>query len=172
MDQIQEFFKAYMVESMLVIAGILIILLIVNIIILVKTNNMKKNYKLLLNGRESINIEELLKGTGMEINTLRDEINSSKEKIGEIDRKLEFAVQKVGFVRYNAFAEMGSDLSFSFALLDNFQNGFVITSIYGRDHAATYGKPIKGGKSAYPLSVEEVQAIDRARLGQIGEKTI
>lgn len=172
MDQIQEFFQIYMGESMLVIAGILVILLIINLSILVKTSNMKKNYKKLLNGRESVNIEELLSETGQDINRLRDQINANKEKLSEIGIKLEFAVQKVGFIRYNAFAEMGSDLSFSLALLDNFQNGFVISSIYGREHASIYGKPIKDGKSTYPLSVEEMQAIDRARLGQVGEKTI
>ena len=67
---------------------------------------------------------------------------------------------------------MGSDQSFSLALLDSFKNGFVITSIYGRDYASTYGKPVKNGKSVYPLSVEEIQAIDRAIIGEISEKRI
>lgn len=172
MTEIQEFFRTYSVEALMIISVITVILLITNLIMLAKTNKMKKNYKKALNGRENINIEELLTETGVEINGLRKEINGNKMQINEINTKLAFAIQKVGFVRYNAFAEMGSDLSFSIALLDNFQNGFVITSIYGRDHASTYGKPIKDGKSVYPLSVEEIQSIDRAKMGQAGEKTI
>ncbi len=172
MEEIQKFFQTYTVDIILVIAVILIILLITNLIVLFKTNKMKKNYNKLMNGREGVNISELLTQTGMEINNLRNKVIINKQRTDEIDAKLAFAIQKVGFVRYNAFAEMGSDLSFSIAMLDGFQNGFVVTSIYGRDYASTYGKPIKGGKSVYPLSVEEMQAIDRAMLGQVLEKTI
>ena len=43
---------------------------------------------------------------------------------------------------------------------------FVLTSIYGREHSTCYAKPIKDGKSPYPLSVEEMQAIDRAIKGE------
>lgn len=170
MEIIQEFLNQYMVESILVLAGIVLILLIISLILLAKTNKMKKNYRKLLNGREDINIEELLMGTGADINRLMDQVIKNREIIEKLEKKIGFAVQKVGFVRYNAYAEMGSDLSFSFALLDNFLNGFVFTSIYGRDHAAVYGKPIRAGESSYPLSVEEIQAIDRAKIGELGEK--
>lgn len=86
--------------------------------------------------------------------------------------KLTFAIQKVGFVRYNAFGDMGSELSFSIAFLDNFLNGFILTSIYGREHSTCYAKPIKDGKSIYPLSAEEIQAIDRAIKGEDYAKSI
>lgn len=99
-------------------------------------------------------------------------MNTIDQKIESIETKLAFAIQKVGFVRYNAFGDMGSDLSFSIALLDKFQNGFVLTSIYGREHTTSYAKPIKFGKSIYPLSVEEIQAIDRAIIGEYKEKII
>lgn len=172
MGEIEEFLRMYSVEALMIIAGIIVLLLIINIIILAKTSKMKKNYKTLLNGRENVNIEGLLTGTAVDINALREEINGNKEIINGIETKMAFSIQKVGFVRYNAFAEMGSDLSFSIAMLDSFQNGFVLSSIYGRDQASVYAKPIKAGKSTYPLSVEEIQAIDRANLGQGGEKLI
>lgn len=170
MEQIQGFFNQYMVESILVLAGIVLILLIINLILLARTSKMKKNYTELLNGREGINIEELLVGTGADINRLMDQVIKNREIIDKLEKKIDFAVQKVGFVRYNAFAEMGSDLSFSFALLDNFLDGFVVTSIYGREYASVYGKPIKNGESSYPLSVEEIQAVDRAKMGGLEEK--
>ncbi len=172
MNQILEFFRIYTLETMILMAALLVLLLIINIIILFKTNKMKKNYRKLLNGREEINVEELLIETGRDINKLGKEIGENKELIRGLETSLSFAIQKVGFVRYNAYAEMGSDQSFSLALLDSFKNGFVITSIYGRDHASTYGKPVKNGKSDYPLSVEEIQAIDRAIIGEISEKRI
>ena len=45
----------------------------------------------------------------------------------------------------------------------------VLTSIYGREYNTVYAKPIKFGKSVYPLSVEEIQAIDRAMMGEYNE---
>jgi hypothetical protein len=57
---------------------------------------------------------------------------------------------------------VGSDLSFSIALLDGNQNGVIITSIYGRNESTTYAKPIDKGISRYDLSEEEKKV-----LGQV-----
>ena len=86
-----------------------------------------------------------------------------KKYIENLNDRLELCLQRIGFIRYNAFNDMGSDLSFSIALLDDKLDGFVITSIYGRDESNTYAKPILKGESTYPLSVEEMQALDRAK---------
>jgi hypothetical protein len=72
-------------------------------------------------------------------------------------------VQKVGIVRYNAFHNIGSDQSFSVALLDSEDNGIVMSSIYGRDSSTTYAKPIRYGASDYVLTEEEMDAIGIAR---------
>ncbi|NLC77511.1 MAG: DUF4446 family protein, partial [Clostridia bacterium] len=66
-------------------------------------------------------------------------------------------------VRYNAFTGLGSDQSFSLALLDSRDDGVVITSIYGREDSRFYAKPVKGGRSRYRLTDEELLALDRAK---------
>ena len=71
-------------------------------------------------------------------------------------------LQKVGIVRFNPFQEIGGDQSFSVALLDAADNGFVITSHYGREANRVYTKPISHGQSEYSLSKEEKEAISRA----------
>lgn len=81
----------------------------------------------------------------------------------EIDRKLVKCFQKVGVVRYNAFENVGSDLSFAIALLDANDDGFVINGVYSRDGSCTYAKPITNGETKYVLSAEEMQAIDSAK---------
>lgn len=172
MEQIANFIQAYNTEIILgLLVGVLLLFLCC-IVVGIRIKLIKKKYNLLVNGMKDVNIEELLIKTGKDINNIKINMNIFEDKINSIETKLSFAVQEVGFVRYNAFAEMGSDLSFSIALLDNFQSGFVLTSIYGRDHSSIYAKPIKFGKSVYPLSVEEMQAIDRARLGESKEKTL
>ena len=60
------------------------------------------------------------------------------------------------------FDDISSNLSFSLVLLDGMDTGFVLTSIYGRDTANAYIKPIIKGKSSYTLSEEELTALQNA----------
>jgi len=89
-----------------------------------------------------------------------DNISQELEKIKE-DNKL--SIKKVGIVRFNPFAEVGGDQSFSIALLDGEDSGIVITSHYIREGNRVYGKPIKKGSSNYSLSAEEKEAINKAK---------
>ncbi|NLK42924.1 MAG: DUF4446 family protein [Tissierellia bacterium] len=169
MVQLREIIAIYYIEITLGLAAALFLLLILNLIAEIRISRIKKRYNEFTRGIKGVNVEELLIKLGEELHDINIDINIMEQKIETLNTKLSFAIQKVGIVRYNAFGEMGSDLSFSIALLDNFNNGFVLTSIYGREHNPVYAKPIKFGKSVYPLSVEEIQAIDRAMMGEYNE---
>ena len=80
----------------------------------------------------------------------------------KLDADIENSIQKVGLVRYNAFKDVGSDLSFALALLDRENNGIVLNGIYGSESSNIYAKPVKRGESTYQLSQEEKSAIDIA----------
>lgn len=172
MEELIEFVIIYNVEIIMALMAGFILLLLFTIISQVRIFKIRTKYNQLVRGIEGVNVEELLIKTGEEIHDMDIKINNFEINLKEIETKLAFAIQKVGFVRYDAFAEMGNELSFSIALLDNFKNGFVLTSIYGREHTTSYAKPLKFGKSVYPLSVEETQAIDRALMGEYEEKRI
>lgn len=97
--------------------------------------------------------------------TLRD----FKKKIEKLSRDLDnlkeenkYSLQKVGIVRFNPFPEVGGNQSFSIALLNDNNDGVVITSLYSREENRVYGKPIKNGISEYLLSKEEKIAIKKA----------
>jgi len=66
-------------------------------------------------------------------------------------------------VRYDAFGDMGGQLSWSVALLDDAGNGMVLTSIHGRSDSRTYAKNIRAWVCEQQLSPEEQEAIDFAR---------
>ena len=80
-----------------------------------------------------------------------------------IKKENKFSVQKIGIVRFNPFKEVGSDQSFSIALLNREDTGIIITSLYNREGNRVYGKPVKNGKSSYSLSKEEQTAIEKAK---------
>ena len=79
-----------------------------------------------------------------------------------LDENLKGCIQKTGMVRYNAFQDTGSELSFALALLDRENNGVVLNGIYSREMSNIYAKPVKEGKALYKISEEEDQAIKKA----------
>lgn len=108
------------------------------------------------------NLEEMMKNyikKVKEVETKNEEIISFCKVLDENMKK---CTQKIGIVRYNAFKDTGSDLSFSLAILDDYNNGVVLNGIYARDSSNIYAKPIENGESKYVLSNEEKEAINRA----------
>jgi HAMP domain-containing protein len=97
-------------------------------------------------------------------------IKKIDEHLGELDQfvnglatinKKNF--QKVGFVRFNPFDDAGGSISFTLALLDEDDNGFVISSLHGREGNRVYAKEVKKGLSKTPLTEEEKNAIKEAK---------
>lgn len=152
------------------------VFIIINCILLIsnikKTNRIKTKYNRFMNGLSDRNMEELLETCISNTNTVTAKNRDIELKINEIERTLIQCIQKVGIVRFNAFDNVGSDLSFSIALLDNTDSGVVISGIYARDSSSTYSKPISSGKSKYTLSAEEIQAIDIAKKTSIEKNYI
>jgi hypothetical protein len=72
-------------------------------------------------------------------------------------------VSRIGFVRYNALHDTGSDLSYALAVLNREGDGVVLSSIYSRTDTRTYGKAVNRYKPAAAASEEELEAIERAR---------
>ena len=83
-------------------------------------------------------------------------------KIKNLEDVCKITIQKTGVVRFNPFNEMGGNQSFVIALLDNKNNGFLISSLFVKDGSRVYSKTVKQGKSDYLLSNEELEAINRA----------
>ncbi len=96
------------------------------------------------------------------VKELEDTIKQLTAEVREFKQGMRKAVTKVGVVRFNPFKGTGSDQSFAIALLNQDNNGFVITSHYFQDHNRVYSKPVAAGKSDYSLAQEEQDAIAKA----------
>ncbi|MEK7513661.1 MAG: DUF4446 family protein [Patescibacteria group bacterium] len=82
----------------------------------------------------------------------------------KIQGKMVKHLQKIGFVRFNPFPQTGGDQSFCLSLLDEKDNGFVLSSLHSRDATRFYAKTVKAGQGdGYELSIEEVKAIKNAK---------
>ncbi len=108
-------------------------------------------------------IEETLKNYIEMVNNVNEENKIINANYLNLEKQLNKCIQKVGMIRYNAFEDVGSDLSFALAVLDNDNNGFVLNAIYARNSNNIYAKPIENGTSKYTLSEEEIKAVTRAK---------
>jgi hypothetical protein len=145
------------------IAGVLLLLFLVlfiwNIILSVKFGRLKKQFRRLTQGTSRENLEQILE----KLFDRMDEVSHSQQESDRLVEQMHAALRyhkgRMGFVRYAAFQNEGSDLSFSLALVDESNSGVVLTSIYGRDESRMYAKPIDHGVSMYQMSEEERQAL-------------
>lgn len=152
-------FQGYFIIALCVFVIILLIMLLVAFKALSK---LEKKYKRMMRGNEGKNIEGLILSNLDKIDQVIDLNNNVNDKIKNIDLKLKKCIQKSSIIRYRAFEDVGSDLSFSIALLDDNNDGIVLTGLYGRNESTTYAKPIDKGISRYDLSEEEQQVLDDA----------
>ena len=146
--------------------GLIIIILVLFILCIasfIKLSKLRKSYKEFMkrlgNGN---NIEEMLRKYIDSVDEVQKENKELAQYCKKIDNNMENCIQKVGIVRYNAFQDTGSDLSFTLALLDENNNGVVLNGIYSREMSNIYAKSIENGKSLNTLSEEETEAIKRA----------
>lgn len=161
LDVINNFIASNMENLLLAILVLSVIILIAFISINMRLAKITKKYRELTEGAEGKNLEELILAQGKNIKELQIELTELKNSVVQLQEFSRETISKVYFKRYNAFPDMGSDLSFSVALLNNNNTGVLITSIYGRDENRVYLKPIVDGTSSYTLSPEEEEVVKR-----------
>lgn len=143
-----------------------IILVIISIIGNVRIKNIRKNGKEFMTKLgDGKDIKEDLDRYMNTVKNTEKEIKDVKKYCKDLSSQLESCTQKIGIVRYNAYKDTGSDLSFALALLDEKNNGVVLNGIYSREMSNIYAKPIIDGKSTYILTSQENDAIYQAING-------
>ncbi len=92
-----------------------------------------------------------------------EDVLGLRQEVASLAAESKTSLRHVAMVRYDAFGDMGGQLSWSLALLDDSGVGVVLTSIHGRSDARSYAKSVTGWKAEAQLSPEETEAIAAAR---------
>ena len=152
-----------MMSNMLYIVGGLGVLVIIMYAIIINLymnlSYLKKRYRKMMAGVDGANLERMLIGHIDETKAVVEENARIKAENERIAALLQRALTRVGVVRFRAFEDMGSDLSYAVALLDAKNNGVILSSIFGREDSRSYVKPIENGTSTYTLTEEEEEAL-------------
>ncbi len=148
---------------LLIMLGIMIFLLIGFVVIIVRFSSLNRKYNNFMKKLGSSDrLEEDLEIYMSRVDEVERKNTETSNHVKNIDQNLTKCIQKVGIVRYSAFKDTGSDLSFALALLDENNNGVVLNGIYSREMSNIYAKPVEKGQSTYTVSEEEAQAIEKA----------
>lgn len=149
----------YIIIGLVIVVLILLVLTIINI---VQMSKLKKGYKVFMSGKGAKNLEDTLIKRLNQVDALMESNDENKKNIKELFSNMQITYQKMGLIKYDAFNEMGGKLSFSLAMLDKRDNGFIINAMHTREGCYTYIKEIVDGNSIIVLSEEEQKALNRA----------
>lgn len=144
------------------ILAVTLILVVLVIVLLVKVGKLKKRYEKFMQGKEVKSLEQEIIGLYEDNKFLKISADKNKKDIRNLYHKMESTYQKMGIVKYDAFKQMGGKLSFSLALLDENNNGFIINSVHSTDGCYSYTKEIIDGECDISLGEEEKKALDMA----------
>lgn len=140
--------------------GVIFLITLIALILSVKANS---KIKKLLRDNKGTDIVDAISKYYEKCNNVEENFQKIIEKIEILESESAISIKKVGSLRYDAFGENNTNLSFTAALLDESDNGFVLNGVYSRESTTTYLKTIKEGKSIFALSDEEMQAIQIAK---------
>jgi hypothetical protein len=164
MEEISLFFKWVEQNVVSLLFCSILLNVIVLLLFLTAITSMNK-YRSLLQGAEGKDLETLLLDLLKKTNNTFDKQGKIEEQLNNIQVIGEKHLQNWSLVRFQAFQNTGGDQSFAFAMLDAMGDGIVMSSIFGREEARVYCKPVNHGSSTYPLSEEEKEAIQKALGG-------
>ena len=132
---IQEITKFALNNIIPILAGlgvVVVILLALLINLYMKVSYMKKRYRKMMTGADGANLERMLIGHLNEIQAVSDENAAIKRENERLDNLLQLAITRVGVVRFRAFDDMGSDLSYAVAHHHYNNHGGLLKSLVGR----------------------------------------
>lgn len=158
-SQYLGFDSDYIIIGLTAAVLILLILFIINIC---QMRKLKKNYKIFMSGKAAKNLEDTLIKRLDQVDSLLESNKQNDKNIKLLSKNMQVTYQKMGLIKYDAFHEMGGKLSFSLAMLDMKNNGFIINAMHTREGCYTYIKEIVDGNSIIVLSGEEQEALNRA----------
>lgn len=158
-SQYLGFDSDYIIIGLTAVVLILFIMICVNI---AQMRKLKKNYKIFMSGKNAKNLEDTIIKRLDEVDELLAANAANEKSINILSRNIKQTYQKMGLIKYDAFHEMGGKLSFSLAMLDVKNNGFIINAMHTREGCYTYIKEIVDGNSIIVLSEEEQEALNRA----------
>lgn len=139
-----------------------ILLFILLISVNMKYRRLKASYSSFMKGKDGKNLEDSIFERFGILENIEEMTKENQKDIQNIYKKMEGHYQKIGIVKYDAFHEMGGNLSFALTMLDEKDNGWILNAMHSREGCYTYIKEIVKGQSYIELAEEERESLEKA----------
>lgn len=153
-------------EVLLYLVIVLLIMQVVFIGIVInlqmKHKRMQAKYQIFMHGKDGKSLEKGFLEQFKTVEKLERAVKQNTRDIDTIYKRMKTHYQKIGIVRYDAFQEMGGNLSFVLTMLDENNNGWVFNAMHSREGCYTYIKEIVKGESYMELGEEERESLKKA----------
>ncbi len=143
--------------------GFVLVLLLAYIIVLNRRiKKLETKYAFFMQDETGKSVEAKLRDDVSKLRGIQDSLDILQHRQDELVSVQNHCFRKIGFVRYNAFENIGNNLSFACTVLDGKNDGFCLSSVYGRSESRVFAKPIVDGKCLYGMSEEEKESLEGA----------
>jgi hypothetical protein len=160
-----EFIKPYTVEILCGLAVVVVLQLFFVMALSSRLNRLSRMVRSLLTGPEGADLEEMLKQSMQASDRALTRGDELDQRLVALVTEMRSCVQRVGLVRFDAYGDVSGEQSFSLALLDGYNNGAIVTGLFGRMDSRCYGKVVVDSRTEQALSEEEEQALQMALNG-------
>jgi hypothetical protein len=141
-----------------------VLLLLINIITIFWLSKTEKRLKKVFAGKKAKDLEDLIFLLNEEIKSLHNTKTQLQKDVEVLNTKMKKAIRGVDTIRFNPFADQGGNQSFTIGLLDEENNGLVLSSLYSRERMSVFAKPIKEGRSEHELTEEEKKVLNKIKF--------
>ncbi len=144
---------------MLILVGMVFLLSIGWLIMSLRLRRLSRQMSALSRGVEGRNLEELLVGHMDTVAETVRRMDVLEQAVAVLQAQIPGCLQRVNMVRYDAFDDVGGEMSFSLAMLNATGDGIVLTSVYSRNDVRVYAKSVRNGRASHALSREEERVL-------------
>jgi hypothetical protein len=156
-----DFFSNNLAAIILLLAGLCLVAML--IMVINQVSQLRRRIDQLTGGVEGGDLEAIL-GEHLEtVHQVGRDLDELTARMAFIESSARHHFSKVGLIRFNPFPDTGGNQSFALALLDESDDGVVVSSLHSRTGTRIYGKSVTGGRADTSLSTEEQEAVDEAR---------
>lgn len=138
-----------------------IALIVLLVILYDNYKRLQKSYSVFMKGKNGKDLEKSILRKFKKLDKIARLVEENEEHVNTLSKKIEGHYQKAGIVKYDAFHEMGGNLSFVLTMLDGNNNGWIFNAMHSREGCYTYIKEVVKGETYIELSEEEQECLEK-----------
>ncbi|MDO4170988.1 MAG: DUF4446 family protein [Lachnospiraceae bacterium] len=141
------------------LGGVSAFLLLLIIILFVKISKLNKKYQAFMSGEDGKSLEGQVKEN---YNLMKNiELKQQQQELDmlEISDHVDDCASKMKLVKYNAFRDIGGQMSFALTVLNEKKNGYILNCVHSDNGSYIYAKEVKRGQCGAELSKEEEESL-------------